>query len=1015
MKFSKPEGTVEPISTAFIPSDKEVPSHIESFYGDESKAEKQKEETIKEKLKREMENLEREVVNVTGETREKIQKDIDAIRNELGQKEESPKEQIEKTPDEADKNTRIDEIKAEIQQEEKLGKEAEEIKKELEEMPTEKLEEVGIGLRNFGFFAKEYKSKVMAGIFESAGDKKQIQEAEGFTGSVKRWMQGYAQSYRKDEEAARKNIEETEEFKLSLKQVGNVGFVAGETMKHGRTVADVLGWTAGSPLRYAMFGAQIFARGAGAAKEARLMNTAVIDKTRIQDMDEAAEEAWKIYENAQAKAEGKGEKVSKQNLEKSYVENLPADLLKRLEKSEPGMATGILQKVLRKDLEFAIKHGKIKIGEDGKVEKLFENSFNDRLKEYDRLVSRYGTVDALAMGAKYAETAGKAVIAAVSIETATLGVKALFDRFPDIMGRLAKATGGALAGGFVGKKVGGKKGAVMGAAIGAILGASGGGMDEEIPGGGNDVLTEYQEGKRFPMGERPVEVTVPAPVPEKLEGLQESSIIQKGEGIEHAFIRQLSDKPEKFGFTGDSKNDEAVMEWAGGEAHRIAIKAGYVDMETGDEIRVGGKGGDAAYEIVKDSNGNFKVNEYLKDDQGNFKGQEINEVAKDFKSAQFETDRESQEYEYEKPEEQATGPVIEAPIKEALIVPESSDEAIAGYQPPVYDTPRSAIGSETLGRGEVYAEGVEEPTQKYTYNMPKSIDSEQILGAVIRQTNNDIDKLFGTKRFFGVGGTKGVDSLDWNAPKAGFKDIPVKDILDKDLSVYEKTGQKDLGVGIENSGSTEKMQNYLKAVAEETGINPNTGEKTGDFLTRALMEKINRGPIVPEQPVNAPEAEYQTLEDRAEATGGPTISEEQETPEERVEPKVEPARNMPSVDHEQVLAIKTQKINNDIDKMFGSRGFLGIGKASGMESSDWSDPKVGFANKTVAEVMGTTSGKPRVSSYGRVVERNFGIKSSAATKDMQEYLTATFKETGAQPEKGENVADYLKRTVALRK
>ena len=170
-----------------------------------------------------------------------------------------------------------------------------------------------------------------------------------------------------------------------------------------------------------------------------------------------------------------------------------------------------------------------------------------------------------------------------------------------------------------------------------------------------------------------------------------------------------------------------------------------------------------------------------------------------------------------------------------------------------------------------------------------------------------------------------------------------------------------------------------------------------------------------EQPVNAPEAEYQILEDRAEATGGPTISEEQETSEERVELKVEPARNMPSVDHEQVLAIRTQKINNDIDKMLGSRGFLGIGGTKGIESHDWSDPKVGFANKTVAEVMGTTSGKPRISSYGRGVERNFGIKSSAATKDMQEYLTAIFKETGAQPENRENVADYLKRTVELRR
>ena len=42
--------------------------------------------------------------------------------------------------------------------------------------------------------------------------------------------------------------------------------------------------------------------------------------------------------------------VTKEFLEKSYVENLPQDLLERLKKSEPGTATGILQRVLKKDL-----------------------------------------------------------------------------------------------------------------------------------------------------------------------------------------------------------------------------------------------------------------------------------------------------------------------------------------------------------------------------------------------------------------------------------------------------------------------------------------------------------------------------------------------------------------------------------------------------------------------------------------------------------------------------------------
>lgn len=547
------------------------------------------------------------------------------------------------------------EIKLDDASEKKIEQEAEEIKKELEEMPAEKLEEIGVGFRNFGFFAKEYKNKVMAGIFENvSGDKKEAQEAKGFIGSIKRWAQGFSLSYRKDEATARKNIEEAAKSGTALKQVGNVGFVAGETMKHGRTVADVLGWTAGSPLRYAMFGAQIFSRGAEAAKEARLMNTEVLEKTRIQDMDEAAEEAWKIYENTQVK----GGKVSKEDLEKSYVENLPADLLKRLEKSEPGMATGILQKVLKKDLEFAIRHGKIKIGEDGKVEKLFENSFNDRLKEYDRLVSQYGTVDALAMGAKYAETAGKAVIAAVSIETAALGVRALWNHFPDIMGRLAKNAGGASE------------------KLETLSGLS----EEDILHRGLGLATEAKPSLGV---HNVVEIEKPAvsPVSEKLGDLSESAIVQKGEGVEHAFIRQLSEDPEKFGFKGDAADDNAVMDWAGKEAHRVAIKAGYVDMGTGNEIRIGGKGGAVAYELEKDSAGNIKVNEYSKDDKGIFQGEEINEAAKDFKSAQFEIEKESYEYEHEKPAEQEIVPETPNPsVKGSAKIDEHYDQRIADQE-----------------------------------------------------------------------------------------------------------------------------------------------------------------------------------------------------------------------------------------------------------------------------------------------------------------------------------------------
>ena len=290
-----------------------------------------------------------------------------------------------------------------------LTEEEKKIEAEIEKMPDIERGKIGFGFHNLDFFTQEGKSRNMAKICERFASGE---------GTIGRFFSAMAGTYRKNENMTKKRSEGG-----FFGGFQNKTFLLGNIMKYGRTMADVVGWTAGSPLRYVMLGAQFFSRGAEAAKEARLKNEEVIEKTRIKDIDEAAEEAWRIYEMAQEKFGG--ENVSKENLEKAYAENLPQDLLNRLKKSEPGMATGILskifQKILRKDVEFAIKHGKFS-----------KFSFDNRLKEFDRLIGHYGTVDALAIGARYAETAGKAVIAGVQIETVAL----LMQRLPEIMSKL---------------------------------------------------------------------------------------------------------------------------------------------------------------------------------------------------------------------------------------------------------------------------------------------------------------------------------------------------------------------------------------------------------------------------------------------------------------------------------------------------------------------------------------------------------------------------------------------------
>ena len=128
----------------------------------------------------------------------------------------------------------------------------------------------------------------------------------------------------------------------------------------------------------------------------------------------------------------------------------------------------------------------------------------------------------------------------------------------------------------------------------------------------------------------------------------ELSTIRKGEGIEHALIRQLEENPKAFGYDKDINDAAAVKAWAGKEAHRLAIRGGYVDAETGQEVRVGTKGIDnVAYVLKNDGHGQATIEEYFKGEDGQFGSnpKEAHELAKDFKSAQFEKDIEKN-YEY---------------------------------------------------------------------------------------------------------------------------------------------------------------------------------------------------------------------------------------------------------------------------------------------------------------------------------------------------------------------------------
>jgi hypothetical protein len=220
------------------------------------------------------------------------------------------------------------------------------------------------------------------------------------------------------------------------KMVSNVGLFVGNIAKYGRMVADATGASIANPFRYVMMGGMVTARAAEAGKEVRLNSEEVLDKTRIQDVYDAEEEAYAIYKAAKAKAQKAGdEDVSAEALKNAYLMEMPKNIMERLKNTDA--ASGFIQDILKKDIETGLYRLDDKVYEieiDSKLSETEKESAIEhlilkqrkKLEDYDRMVTQYGTVDEIAMSLRYAQKLGKAIVAGMQIETAVVSVEKLW-------------------------------------------------------------------------------------------------------------------------------------------------------------------------------------------------------------------------------------------------------------------------------------------------------------------------------------------------------------------------------------------------------------------------------------------------------------------------------------------------------------------------------------------------------------------------------------------------------------
>lgn len=125
------------------------------------------------------------------------------------------------------------------------------------------------------------------------------------------------------------------------------------------------------------------------------------------------------------------------------------------------------------------------------------------------------------------------------------------------------------------------------------------------------------------------------------------------------------------------------------------------------------------------------------------------------------------------------------------------------------------------------------------------------------------------------------------------------------------------------------------------------------------------------------------------------------------EPNTAPQENIQK--DPQVLAFADKQVHEHINSMFGTRGFLGFGSETGMDSTHWKHPQVGFANKTVGEIM--TAEPKALYEDG---SKHFGTEDASATEKMRGYLKTLFKETGLQPKPWATVENYINEAEAIK-
>ncbi len=289
-------------------------------------------------------------------------------------------------------------------------KKEEEIKNEIENMDEK--ERIGFfeKISNVGFGLSFARSKAMGSI------TKGLTHLSKKNDYAHKFFEEYTNFYNENAEASKEAIftkgkNKKENFKGALQG-------SGTAIKTYRVFSDLaqFGTTrALNPFRHVTVGAMFVGRSAEILKRSVVKREDKIEKNRIEDLGEAMTEAEKIFK-IKLKEEG-STNLSKEDLEKAYKENIPRDIIDRIERGGGLQGTGLMQYLFKQDAKGKAnrvlgkldKIDKKNISDEKKEKKRTAvfSRYGNLLEDLDKMISHEGAVDNLSYTARTMEDAGK--------------------------------------------------------------------------------------------------------------------------------------------------------------------------------------------------------------------------------------------------------------------------------------------------------------------------------------------------------------------------------------------------------------------------------------------------------------------------------------------------------------------------------------------------------------------------------------------------------------------------------